>query len=104
VEVKGSAGIVSVTGLSAAVTIFGSDPANDRVIVNALDGDDVVQASSLPAGVIGFTADGGFGADVLVGSGGNDLLLGGPGDDVLIGGPGFDTLDGGPGDNILIQD
>jgi Ca2+-binding RTX toxin-like protein len=72
--------------------------------VNALDGDDVVQASGLPAGIIGFTADGGLGADVLVGSGGNDLLLGGQGDDVLIGGPGFDTLDGGPGDNILIQD
>jgi Ca2+-binding RTX toxin-like protein len=90
--------------LSAPVTIFGSDPTNDRLIVNALDGDDAVQASNLPAGIIGFTADGGAGADVLVGGGGDDLLLGGEGDDVLSGGPGFDTLDGGPGNNVLFQD
>ena len=102
--VAGSSGSVSVTGLSAAVTIFGSEAANDRLTVDALAGDDVVDASGLAAGLIGFTADGGAGADVLIGSAGNDTLLGGPDDDVLIGGPGFDVLDGGPGNNILIQD
>jgi len=102
--INGEPGIVTVAGLSAPVTIFGSDPTNDRLIVNALDGDDTVQASNLAAGIIGFTADGGMGADLLVGSGGNDLLLGGEGDDLLMGGPGIDTLDGGPGNNILIQD
>ena len=104
VTVAGSSGSVSVTGLSAAVTIFGSEAANDRLTINALGGDDVVGASGLAAGLIGFTADGGAGADVLIGSGGNDTLLGGPDDDVLIGGPGLDVLDGGPGNNILIQD
>ena len=104
IMVTGPAGVVSVTGLAASVTITGSEAANDRLTVNALDGDDIVAASGLPAGIIGFTADGGAGADVLVGSGGNDTLLGGPGDDVLEGGPGFDVLDGGPGNNILIQD
>jgi Ca2+-binding RTX toxin-like protein len=103
VEVQGSSGNVSVTGLAATVTIIGSEGANDHLVVNLLDGDDTVQASGLADGLIGFAADGGPGADDLVGSDGNDILLGGPGDDVLIGGPGLDTLDGGPGNNILIQ-
>jgi Ca2+-binding RTX toxin-like protein len=49
------------------------------------------------------TANGGDGADVLIGSAGNDVLTGGAGDDVLNGGPGQDILDGGTGNNILIQ-
>ena len=73
------------------------------MIVNALAGDDVVDASGLAAGAIQLTADGGDGDDVLIGRAGNDTLLGGAGDDVLIGGPGQDILDGGPGNNILIQ-
>jgi len=48
-------------------------------------------------------ADGGDGADILVGSAGNDTLLGGNGDDVLLGGGGQDVLDGGPGDNVVIN-
>jgi Ca2+-binding RTX toxin-like protein len=50
-----------------------------------------------------FTANGGDGDDVLIGSAGNDTLSGGAGDDVLIGGGGQDILDGGTGNNILIQ-
>jgi Ca2+-binding RTX toxin-like protein len=104
VMVSGTNGLVKVTGLIPQVTITGSEAANDRLTINALGGDDVVSAADLAAGIIGFTADGGEGADVLIGSPGNDTLLGGPGDDVLIGGPGFDVLDGGPGNNTLIQD
>jgi Ca2+-binding RTX toxin-like protein len=63
--------------------------------INALNGDDTVDASGVPAGVILLTEDGGNG---------DDVLIGGRGDDVLIGGPGQDALDGGPGHNILIQD
>ena len=81
----------------------GAEAANDRLIVNALGGDDVVEASGLSATAIGLVENGGDGADVLIGGAGNDTLSGGAGDDVLIGGPGQDILDGGPGDNILIQ-
>ena len=49
-------------------------PANDRLTVNALAGDDVVEASGLAAGAIQLTADGGDGNDVLVGGDGNDIL------------------------------
>jgi Ca2+-binding RTX toxin-like protein len=101
--VVGDASGVSAFGLAAQVNITGSEPANDRLVINALSGDDVVEASGLAAGAIQLRADGGNGNDVLVGSAGDDVLLGGPGDDVLIGGPGVDDLDGGDGDDIEIQ-
>jgi Ca2+-binding RTX toxin-like protein len=93
-----------VLGLAALVNIVGAEGANDRLRINALAGDDVVEASALLANVIRLTADGGDGADVLVGSAGNDALIGGNGDDALLGGPGLDVLAGGPGDDIVIQD
>jgi Ca2+-binding RTX toxin-like protein len=101
--VVGDASGVSSIGLAARVNITGAEAANDRVRINALAGDDVVEASGLAAGAIQLTADGGDGNDVLIGSDGNDTLLGGPGDDVLIGGAGIDVLDGGDGDDIEIQ-
>ena len=85
------------------MNIRGSEAANDRLVINALAGDDVVTATALQEGAIQLTADGGDGDDVLIGGAGNDSLFGGAGDDVLIGGPGQDVLDGGPGDNVVIQ-
>ena len=90
-------------GLAAQVNITGAEAANDRLTVNMLAGDDVVDAAGVLAGAIQLTLDGGLGGDVLVGGDGNDVLLGGPGDDVLIGGPGIDTLDGGGDDDVIIQ-
>jgi Ca2+-binding RTX toxin-like protein len=101
--VAGDASGVSALGLAAQVNITGSEAANDRLTINALAGDDVVEASGLLAGAIALTANGGDDNDVLVGSDGNDVLSGGPGDDVLIGGLGIDVLDGGDGDDIEIQ-
>jgi Ca2+-binding RTX toxin-like protein len=101
--VGGDASGVAVLGLAAQINITGSEAANDRLTVNALSGDDVVEASGLSAGAIQLTADGGNDDDILVGSAGADVLLGGPGDDVLIGGPGIDVLDGGDGDDVEIQ-
>lgn len=103
VTVSGGAAGVSVTGLAATVGIFTAEPAIDRLTVNLLAGDDVLDASELTTSGILLTADGGSEADVLTGGDGNDTLLGGDGDDVLIGGPGNDILDGGLGDNVLIQ-
>jgi Ca2+-binding RTX toxin-like protein len=100
IVVTGSAGHISVSGLAARINITGAEAANDRLIVHALAGDDVVDGSGLAAGAIQLTADGGDGADLLIGSADNDTLLGGAGDDILVGGPGQDILDGGV---ILIQ-
>jgi Ca2+-binding RTX toxin-like protein len=94
---------VSATGLAARVNVTGGTPANDRLAVNLLQGDDVVDGSGLAANAIPLVADGGQGDDILIGGAGNDTLRGGDGDDVLIGGAGNDSLDGGPGDNVVID-
>jgi Ca2+-binding RTX toxin-like protein len=101
--VRGAAGSALVTGLHPTVSIAGAEPANDRLTVNALGGDDAVDASAFAADAIALTENGGNGADVLIGGAGNDILHGDADDDVLIGGPGADTLDGGTGNNVVIQ-
>jgi Ca2+-binding RTX toxin-like protein len=101
--VVGDASGVAVLGLAAVVNIAGAEAANDRLTVNALAGDDVVEASGLAASGIQLTANGGADDDVLIGGDGNDVLVGGDGDDVLLGGLGTDVLDGGLGDDIEIQ-
>jgi Ca2+-binding RTX toxin-like protein len=103
IVVQGDAGSATVSGLAALVNITGAEPANDRLVINALAGDDVVEGSGLSAAAIQLTENGGEGNDILIGGAGNDTLNGEAGDDVLIGGPGQDLLDGGTGDNILIQ-
>ena len=86
-------GSMLVTGSPAAVTIFNSEPANDRLIVNGGDGEDTIDASALTAGAIGLTIDGGDGLDTLIGDAGNDVLIGGAGNvDSLFGGDGQDTF------------
>jgi Ca2+-binding RTX toxin-like protein len=102
--VSGSAGTAQVSGLFSVVRVTGAEPANDRLTVNMLAGDDVLQASGLTADAIQLTGNGGEGDDVLIGGAGNDILIGEAGDDVLEGGPGQDVLDGGTGNNVLIQD
>jgi Ca2+-binding RTX toxin-like protein len=103
IVVNGDANGTAVLGLAVNVNITGAEAANDRLIVDTGDGDDVVEGSGLAAGAIQLTANGGEGDDVLIGGAGNDTLLGGAGDDVLIGNNGNDILDGGPGNNTLIQ-
>jgi Ca2+-binding RTX toxin-like protein len=101
--VVGDAAGTSVLGLAAVVNITGAEAANDRLTINALAGDDVVEASGLTAGAIQLTANGNDGNDVLIGGDGADVLTGGAGDDVLIGNGGIDILDGGDGDDVEIQ-
>ena len=103
VQVMGATGQASVLGLSARTDITGSEPASDRLTINALSGVDIVEASLLRADAINLIADGGDDDDVLIGSAGDDTLLGGGGDDILLGGPGANVLVGGPGDDIEID-
>jgi Ca2+-binding RTX toxin-like protein len=101
--VTGTGPNAQVSDLPAQVSVAGAITGSDRLTVNALAGDDVVDASELAANSALLTLDGGAGDDVLIGGAGADNLLGGAGDDVLIGGPGIDTIDGGPDDNVIIQ-
>jgi Ca2+-binding RTX toxin-like protein len=103
VSVTGDGTNVRVAGLAALVSVSGGIAGSDRLTVNALAGDDVIDASGVAAGAMSLTLDGGDGDDVVLGGDGADTLLGGAGDDVLIGGPGNDTVDGGAGSNIVID-
>ena len=103
VTVIDTASNVQTSGLAARVTVSGAIAGSDRLTVNALAGDDVIDATGVAANSALLTLDGGDGDDVLLGGAGNDTLLGGAGDDVLIGGPGNDTNDGGPGDNVVLD-
>jgi len=86
ITITNNNGVITVSGLPEAVTISNFEAANDRIVINGLGGDDVITASGL-TGIL-FTANGGDGNDILIGSPGNDILTGGNGDDVLIGGGG----------------
>ncbi|WP_027520187.1 calcium-binding protein [Bradyrhizobium sp. WSM1417] len=101
INISDNNGVVTVTGLANDVTITGFE-ATDRLVINGLGGDDVIIGSTLSANVQ-LIANGGDGADVLLGGAGNDTLSGGAEDDILIGGGGQDILDGGSGNNIQIQ-
>jgi Ca2+-binding RTX toxin-like protein len=94
---------VSVLGLSATINVTGSEAANDRIVINTGDGDDVIDASGVAVGTVGLTLNGGAGNDIIIGSAGDDILIGGTGDDILIGNGGNDIFDAGPGDNVIIQ-
>ena len=101
INVTDNNGVVTVSGLATDVTITGFE-ANDRIVINGLGGDDVINAFGL-GGTMQFTANGGDGNDILIGSRGSDTLSGGAGDDILIGNGGQDTLDGGTGANIVFN-
>jgi Ca2+-binding RTX toxin-like protein len=102
VSVSGSGPDAQVNGLSAVVSVTGASAVTDRLTVNALAGDDVIDATGVAANSIQLTLDGGDGSDIILGGDGDDTLLGGAGDDVLLGGPGADTIDGGAGDNVVL--
>ena len=89
---------IVVDGLSAQVTIDHAD-ATDRLVVNGLDGDDLIDASGLKAGRIGLQIFGGLGEDTIIGSAGNDTVNGGDGDDIALLGGGDDLFVWNPGDD-----
>jgi hemolysin type calcium-binding protein len=84
-------------------SVSANQDSRDTLTVKTSGGNDVVDATALNDGIIQFSADGGGGDDVLVGSAANDTLVGGSGNDILIGGPGVDQLDGGSGHNLILQ-
>ena len=96
--VTGDTGGVQVFGLQATVDMFFADE-GDGLTLNGLGGDDVINASSLEAGVVKLTMNGGLGADILIGSEGDDLINGGDGNDTVLMGAGDDTFVWNPGDD-----
>src|SRR6185295_17771127 len=79
---------VSTSAENGSVTLTGVE----HIVVSA--GDDVVDASGLPAGRASLEINGGRGNDRLIGSTGNDSFVWNPGDgsDIVEGNSGTDTL------------
>ena len=95
--VTGSGGILSVGGLHASVGLVRSEGGSDTLLVEALDGEDVVDASGVAAGTVDLEVDGGGLRDLVIGSNGADLVDGGRGDDVAVLGAGDDDFRWDPG-------
>jgi Ca2+-binding RTX toxin-like protein len=102
IRVTGAGSSYTVAGHLATVAVSGSEGANDRLIVNELGGNDTMNASTLPAGVVQLTVDGGAGDDRIIGSAGSDILIGGDGNDFIQGGRGDDLAIMGAGDDTFV--
>jgi Ca2+-binding RTX toxin-like protein len=104
IDIFGSGTSVAVVGLPSLINVSNSEAANDSLVVNALGGNDGVTATTVPAGVVKLTADGGAGTDTLLGSQAVDLLIGGEGNDFVFGDNGNDVAFLGAGDDTFQWD
>jgi Ca2+-binding RTX toxin-like protein len=104
VEILGAGTSVSIAGLSTHVTLSGAEAANDQLVLNTQAGDDAVDASALPAGVVILSLNGGDGHDDLTGSAGADTIVGGRGNDVVMGQEGSDVINWSTGDGSDVID
>ncbi len=96
IAVSGNPGGATVAGPPAGVTLS-ELAADDTLTVNAIAGDDLMDASGLAAGVVSLSVEGGLGGDVVLGGAGDELVDGGDGDDVALLGAGDDTVQWDPG-------
>jgi Ca2+-binding RTX toxin-like protein len=112
INVGGTGKSISITGLSAQVSITRAEVA-DALFILSQDGDDKINAAALVPGAIQLFAIAGNGNDSLTGSNGadnfsgdagNDSVSGNGGADSLFGGSDNDTLRGGKGDDQISGD
>jgi Ca2+-binding RTX toxin-like protein len=102
IRVFGSGTSAQVTGLPTLVNVTGTEGANDALVVMGQGGNDGLDASTLDAGVVKLTLDGGTGNDNIAGSRGADTLEGGDGNDLVDGNQGDDTARLGAGDDKFV--
>jgi Ca2+-binding RTX toxin-like protein len=75
---------------------------SENLVVNGLDGDDIMTGTLGLSGLISMTLNGGNGNDQISGGDGIDRLNGDADNDILIGFKGNDLMNGGPGDDLLV--
>lgn len=92
-----------VRGLPAAINLIGAG-IEDQLELRTSSGNDRI-TSTVPAGALTLTADGGSGDDQLLGGDADETFVGGSGDDVVDGNRGNDSADLGEGDlDLFIWD
>jgi Ca2+-binding RTX toxin-like protein len=104
IAATGAAGSAAVTGLAATVNVAHAEATRDALTLNALGGDDRVDAGALSADATKLNEDGGAGTDTLLGGRGNDVQLGGDGSDAVDGNQGNDVAFLGAGDDRFTWD
>ena len=100
---SGDSGGVTVSGLSAQVSVRHQDP-TDELGVNGAGGVDSLSAVALAAGSIALTLDGGAAGDRIAGGPGVEKSIGGDGNDSIDGNGGADTALMGSGDDTFVWD
>ena len=99
ITLAAAGGVITVNGQA---TTLAADR-NAKLVVNAGDGADTVDASALAAANYStLTVNGGEGDDLLTGGSGTDDLGGDGGNDRGVGFKGTDVLDGGAGNDVLV--
>src|SRR6478672_9879628 len=99
ITLAAAGGVITVN--RQATTLVADD--NAKIVVNAGDGADTVDASALTAtDYLALTVNGGNGDDLLTGGSDNDHLLGDGGNDRIVGFKGNDDLEGGDGNDVLV--
>ena len=99
ITLAAAGGVITVN--RQATTLAAND--NAKIVVNAGDGADTVDATALAAAdYSALTVNGGNGDDLLIGGSDNDHLLGDGGNDRVVGFKGTDDLEGGAGNDVLV--
>jgi Ca2+-binding RTX toxin-like protein len=103
IDITGDATSTTVSGLKALIRARTTE-AQDVLAVNALGGNDKVNASTLPDESMTLAQDGGAGNDELLGGSGVEVQTGGAGHDLVDGNRGNDTGLLGAGDDVFRWD
>jgi Ca2+-binding RTX toxin-like protein len=82
IDLTASGTVVTVSGLSAQVTIDHGE-AGDHLTIDAGAGNDTIDASKMPAGTLALTLNGGDGNDTIRAAS-NEFLAGGNGNDTFV--------------------
>src|SRR5262249_43777535 len=71
INVVGSGNSATVSGLAAQVTVDNAEATNDQLIINGLDGDDVINVNAQAGASLAMVVEGGAGTDTLRFNGGD---------------------------------
>jgi len=92
-----------VSGLPATVNVQNPER-GQKLVIDARDGDDTVDATGIARDTVQPALKGGAGKDTIIGSSSDDVIAGGTGVDIALMGGGLDTFTWAPGEgNDIVE-